>query len=143
MHQHIRSHRAGAGGNWRKNGSASPLTGDCSTDAPLSIKPVLNGPISSHNTLNAAGAMRTIAYRDGREIASAASLSAVEIYFNDTMKPCSTCSANRFTSNACVSLFLAYPRLNTPTTDWLFNRVSLAEMPQYIYIYGRWRIPSG
>ena len=38
---------------WEKKGSASPLTGDRSTDAVHVITSTLNGPISSQNALNA------------------------------------------------------------------------------------------
>ena len=104
---------------WEKNGNASPRTEDCSTGAAHAIRSMLNGPISSHNTLNAAGARRMIACRDGREIPSATPFSAVGIHSNDNMKSCSTCNETSCTSNALVSRFLARPLLKAPTTDWL------------------------
>ena len=76
------------------------LTGTRNTDAAHAIRSMINGPISSHNTPNDAGAMRMIASRDGCEIAFATPFSAVGTNFNDQMKPCSTCSANSYTSNA-------------------------------------------
>ena len=82
-----------------KKGSASPLTGDCSTDAVHAVRSTLDGPISSHNALNATGAMRMIVSRDGREMAFATPFSAVGIHFNDNMKPCSTCRASSCTRN--------------------------------------------
>ena len=85
---------------WEKNGRASPLARDRSTDAAHAIRFMSNVSISSHNALNATGAMRIMVSRDGREIASATPFSAVEIQFNDNMKPCSTCSAKSCTSNA-------------------------------------------
>ena len=85
---------------WENNGSASPFTGDRITDPVHAIRFTLKGPISSHNALNAAGAMRMIVSRDGREIASATTFSAVGVHLNDNVNPCSICSANSCTSNA-------------------------------------------
>ena len=86
--------------HWEKQGNASPFNGDRSTDAVDAMRSTLNGPVSSQTTLNAAGAMRMMASRDGREMASATSFSAVRIYFNDNIKPYSSCNSNNCTSNA-------------------------------------------
>ncbi len=73
---------------WDKNGSSSPLTGGRGTDVVHAMSFTLSEPKPSHADLTAAGAMRLMAYHDGREIASNNPFRTVRIHVIEGINIC-------------------------------------------------------